>query len=155
MKNPDPAHRARERVVKGRPQQDGEDGELRQQGNGKRHESLDRCGIQVVVEAGAGEAADFSDGAYRDKGAQVVADRDQVLAAQVLVQVQAVDGDDVIPADAVVIGLCRALAAPPALLRLAERGVTTLAMEADAPDHPRPEVTPRPRTRTSTAGSAR
>jgi hypothetical protein len=33
--------------------------------------------------------------------------------------------------------------------------VTTLAMEADAPDHPRPEVTPRPRTRTSTAGSAR
>jgi len=91
--------------------------------------ALANCGIEVVVAAGAGMAAGFSDDAYRDKGARVLPDRDQVLASQVIVRVQAIDGADLIPADSVVIGLCRALAAPPALLRLAERGVTTFAME--------------------------
>jgi NAD(P) transhydrogenase subunit alpha len=91
--------------------------------------ALASAGIEVVVAAGAGAAAGFSDDAYRDKGARVVSDRDEVLASQVLVRVQAIDSPDVIPADSVVIGLCRALAAPPALLELAERGVTTFAME--------------------------
>jgi NAD(P) transhydrogenase subunit alpha len=98
---------------------------------------LANSGIQVVVESGAGKAAGYSDDAYRDKGAQVVAGRDQVLASQVIARVQAVGGSaemnrsehDLFPPDSVVIGLCGALAAPPALLRLAERGVTTFAME--------------------------
>ena len=98
---------------------------------------LTNCGIQVVVAAGAGKAAGYSDDAYRDKGAQVVAARDQVLASQVIARVQAVDAapdkggpdQDFISPDSVVIGLCTPLAAPPALLTLAERGVTTFAME--------------------------
>jgi H+-translocating NAD(P) transhydrogenase subunit alpha len=98
---------------------------------------LAKAGVQVVVEAGAGKAAGYPDEAYREKGADVVGARDQVLASQVIARVQAVDGaaepagsgEVLVPADSVVIGLCGALAAPPALLELAERGVTTFAME--------------------------
>ena len=98
---------------------------------------LAKAGVQVVVEAGAGKAAGYPDEAYREKGADVVDARDQVLASQVIARVQAVDGAAVpagseevlFPADSVVIGLCGALAAPPALLELAKRGVTTFAME--------------------------
>ena len=99
--------------------------------------ALADSGIQVAVEAGAGKAAGYPDDAYRDKGAQVVAARDQVLTSQVIARVQAVDAardnggsdKDLVSPDSVVIGLCTPLAAPPALLRLAERGVTTFAME--------------------------
>src|SRR3979409_2445607 len=91
--------------------------------------ALAAAGIEVVVEAGAGTAAGFSDDAYSDKGARGVTDRDEVLGSQVLARVQATDAADLIPAKAVVIGLCRALAAPPALLELAERGAITFAME--------------------------
>jgi NAD(P) transhydrogenase subunit alpha len=91
--------------------------------------ALSNAGIEVVVAAGAGAAAGFSDDAYREKGARVVSDRDEVLASPVLARVQATDNADLIPADAVVIGLCRALAAPPALRQMAERGVTAFAME--------------------------
>jgi len=98
---------------------------------------LAKAGVQVVVEAGAGKAAGYPDEAYREKGADVVDARDQVLASQVIARVQAVDGAAVpvgseevlFPPDSVVIGLCGALAAPPALLELAKRGVTTFAME--------------------------
>jgi H+-translocating NAD(P) transhydrogenase subunit alpha len=99
--------------------------------------ALAKSGVQVVVEMGAGKDAGYPDDAYRDKGAQVVKARDQVLASQVIARVQAVDGatdnsavgQDLYSADSVVIGLCGALAAPPALLTLAERGVTMFAME--------------------------
>ena len=94
-------------------------------------------GVEVIVAAGAGQAAGYSDDAYREKGAKVVAARKEVLGSQVIARVQAVDaaggdhdsGQDLFSPDSVVIGLCRALAAPPALLSLAERGVTTFAME--------------------------
>src|ERR1700716_1829505 len=87
-------------------------------------------GMQVVVAAGAGQAAGYPDDAYRDKGAQVVEGRDQVLASQVIARVQAVDAvsqngepnQDLAPADSVLIGLCTPLAAPGHLLTLAERG---------------------------------
>jgi NAD(P) transhydrogenase subunit alpha len=84
-----------------------------------------------------GQAAGYPDDAYRDKGAQVVEGRDQVLTSGVIARVQAVDAagqngkpdQDLIAADSVVIGLCAPLAAPATLLTLAERGVTTFAME--------------------------
>jgi NAD(P) transhydrogenase subunit alpha len=94
-------------------------------------------GMQVVVAAGAGQAAGYPDDAYRDKGAQVVEGRDQVLTSRVIARVQAIDAvgqngkpdQDLVAADSVVIGLCTPLAAPAPLLTLAERGVTTFAME--------------------------
>src|SRR5438445_6967842 len=91
--------------------------------------ALTGAGIEVVVASGAGMAAGFSDDAYRDGGARVVTSRDEVLASHVILRVQAIDSAELLPANSVVIGLCRALAAPPALQQLAERGVTTFAME--------------------------
>ena len=87
--------------------------------------ALASCGVEVVVAAGAGMAAGFSDDASRQ--GSPTATRFWLLMS--IVQVQAIDGADLIPADSVVIGLCRALPAPPALLRLAKRGVTAFAME--------------------------
>jgi H+-translocating NAD(P) transhydrogenase subunit alpha len=99
--------------------------------------ALAKSGVQVVVEMGAGKAAGYPDDAYSDKGAEVVEARDQVLASQVIARVQAVAGaadksavgQGLYSADSVVIGLCSPLAAPPALLTLAEGGITMFAME--------------------------
>ena len=92
--------------------------------------ALAKSGIEVVVAAGAGQAAGYSDDAYREKGAQVVTARDKVLRSPVIVRVQALDADhELVSRDSVVIGLCTPLAAPPALLALAERGVTIFGME--------------------------
>jgi NAD(P) transhydrogenase subunit alpha len=94
------------------------------------------AGVEVLVAARAGQAAGYSDDAYREKGAEVVASRDEALDAQVVARVQAVPGDpeatgeaDLLPAEAVVIGLCRPLSGLPALRKLAERGATVFAME--------------------------
>jgi NAD(P) transhydrogenase subunit alpha len=97
--------------------------------------ALTSSGIEVVLAAGAGQAAGYSDDAYREKGARVVAGRDEALGAEVIARVQAVDagGDDsdrdLVSPNSAVIGLCTPLAAPPGLLRLAERGNTVFAME--------------------------
>ena len=99
--------------------------------------ALAKSGVQVVVEMGAGKGAGYPDDAYRDKGAEVVEARDQVLASRVIARVQAVAGaadksaagQRLYSADSVVIGLCSPLAAPPALLTLAEGGITMFAME--------------------------
>ncbi|HXA43313.1 MAG TPA: Re/Si-specific NAD(P)(+) transhydrogenase subunit alpha [Candidatus Solibacter sp.] len=90
--------------------------------------ALTSAGIEVVVAAGAGAAAGFSDDAYREKGARV-ASREEALAAQVIARVQATDSGDILPDSAVGIGMCRPLAGHPALRELAERGVTVFAME--------------------------
>src|SRR5438445_10007894 len=99
--------------------------------------ALAKCGAQVVVVAGAGMAAGYSDDAYREKGAEAVDARERVMNAQVIARVQAVrsgsdtskSDNDLFAPDAVVIGLCAPLAAPPALRSLAERGATVFAME--------------------------
>src|SRR5437868_1707295 len=51
--------------------------------------TLTKLGLQVVVESGAGEAAGFTDRAFADKGAQVVAARAEVFAADILAMVRA------------------------------------------------------------------
>jgi H+-translocating NAD(P) transhydrogenase subunit alpha len=54
---------------------------------------LAKIGAEVVVEAGAGTAAGFSDQAYRDKGATVADSLEQVLASDVIVQVRSAGAD--------------------------------------------------------------
>jgi NAD(P) transhydrogenase subunit alpha len=50
---------------------------------------LAKSGLEVVIEAGAGEAAGFPDAAYADKGARILASRQEVLAAaRVVLQVR-------------------------------------------------------------------
>ena len=88
-----------------------------------------KAGARVLVEAGAGEPAGFSDAAFADKGATVVS-RAEALAARVLVRVQ-VDDDAVAETHPgqVVIGLATPLAGVPTVPAIAERGATLFAME--------------------------
>ncbi len=49
---------------------------------------LAKAGAEVLVEQGAGSAAGIPDQHYVDKGAQVVADRAELFAADVILQVR-------------------------------------------------------------------
>jgi NAD(P) transhydrogenase subunit alpha len=91
-------------------------------------------GFQVVVQAGAGNAAGFDDAAYTAAGARV-ADRAAVFAADVVVKVQSPrerpGGHEVeeLKNGGVLIGFLRPLDDPGLAVRLARQGVTSFAME--------------------------
>lgn len=99
--------------------------------------SLVSAGIDVVVEFGAGEAAGFTDEAYQAKGAKVVRWRNEVFAADVLLQVRPLsphleaarqDLDRLRPGQ-VVIGVCDPLSYPEAVEALASRQVMLFALD--------------------------
>ncbi|HEY8040427.1 MAG TPA: Re/Si-specific NAD(P)(+) transhydrogenase subunit alpha [Polyangiaceae bacterium] len=98
-----------------------------------------KLGFEVVVEAGAGEAADFTDGAYVETGAVVVPDAASVWsAADVVLKVrapEAIAGTDAHEADlvkegALLISFVWPSQHPSLVDRLAERKLTVLAMDA-------------------------
>ncbi len=100
--------------------------------------SLTKAGVQVLIESGAGDAAGFPDAGYKDKGAEIVASRDEILAkADCVLQVRtfganpdAGRGDlDKLRANQWVIGHGDPLAAPDRMSELASRGVSTFALE--------------------------
>ncbi|HEY5998551.1 MAG TPA: Re/Si-specific NAD(P)(+) transhydrogenase subunit alpha, partial [bacterium] len=95
-------------------------------------------GFQVMVEAGAGEASDFSDEAYREAGAELVADtRALWAAADIVLKVRAPEHHPLLKIDAVELlreGACLISFVWPAqnpelLKRLAARRATVLAMD--------------------------
>lgn len=99
---------------------------------------LTKAGLQVMIEAGAGEAAGFPDEGYREKGAKIAADRRELFrSSDVLLQVRGLGTNpeagradlELFRRDQVVIGLMDPLAAPKAARELADRGVTAVAME--------------------------
>ena len=51
--------------------------------------ALAKAGIEVRVQSGAGQAAGFPDSLYVDKGAKIATSRDEVFAADVILQVRA------------------------------------------------------------------
>ena len=58
--------------------------------------SLAKAGLEVIVEAGAGEQAGYPDAAYVEKGAKIVPDRAAVFAtADIVVQVLCYGSNDV------------------------------------------------------------
>jgi NAD(P) transhydrogenase subunit alpha len=99
---------------------------------------LAKAGVQVVVEKGAGVPAGFPDALFGDKGARVVATRQEVLdAARILLQVRplagltggqgkALDGVD---GRHVLVGLLDPLGTPAGIEALAARGATAFALE--------------------------
>ena len=97
---------------------------------------LTKAGLQVVVEAGAGLAAGFTDAQYAEKGAKLVT-RAEALAADCLLQVRSLGANPVagqadlplLHAGQVVIGTCDPLTMPAEAKALAERGVTLFALE--------------------------
>jgi NAD(P) transhydrogenase subunit alpha len=100
--------------------------------------TLIKSGARVQVEASAGEAAHFSDDAYRSAGAEVVADRRQLFdSADVLLQVRGAGANpengatdvQLMREGLVVVAPCDPLGNPAAVRQLAERGVTLFAME--------------------------
>lgn len=99
-------------------------------------DALRKAGHEVVAETGAGVTAGFPDAAYADRGA-TVASRAEVFDSDVVVFVRA-PGSNRDDADAVVAalrpgqtiaGLTDPLGAPHVAAMLAERGVTSFALE--------------------------
>jgi H+-translocating NAD(P) transhydrogenase subunit alpha len=99
--------------------------------------ALAKAGIEVCVQAGAGQAAGFPDQQYVDKGAKVVASRDEVFAADVILQVRSGGANpEAGKADLprlgqkkIVIGLCDPLGQPQANQEVAATGATLFGLE--------------------------
>lgn len=99
--------------------------------------ALAKAGAEVVVESGAGSAAGFPDAEYSEKGAQIVASRQDAFVADVLLQVRCLGanpqaGQADLPhlkPGQIVIGLCDPLGAPAQVQDLAKAGATLFALE--------------------------
>ncbi|MGZ4397601.1 MAG: Re/Si-specific NAD(P)(+) transhydrogenase subunit alpha [Gaiellaceae bacterium] len=87
--------------------------------------------VEVLVEAGAGAAASFTDEAYREAGA-TLGDRQQAFAADVVVKVAKPDAGEValLKQGAVLIGFLQPLTDKEGIERLVSGGVTAFAMES-------------------------
>ena len=99
---------------------------------------LTEAGLDVVVEAAAGESAGFPDTAYADKGARIATDRASVFKdADIVLQVRmaAAAGEagvadlNLVRRQQVIVGLSEPLIGAQSAKALAERGVTAFSME--------------------------
>jgi NAD(P) transhydrogenase subunit alpha len=91
--------------------------------------ALTKAGLEVVVEAGAGQAAGFTDEAYRGHGA-TIAPRSTVFGSDILLQVRSAPGEPgSLRAGQTVIGLADPLGSPSDISTLASSGATLLSME--------------------------
>src|ERR1051325_9710607 len=99
--------------------------------------SLLQSGLQVKIEAGAGEAAGFPDAQYREAGAQVVESRSDVFTSVIVVQVRALGANpeagkadlELMDRSQAIIGLCDPLAMPQQAQEVAARGATLFSLE--------------------------
>jgi NAD(P) transhydrogenase subunit alpha len=100
--------------------------------------NLAKAGLEVVVQAGAGESAGYPDALYEEKGAKVLPDRAAVFAAaEVILQVLAYGANDkngqddvsLYRRDQVLIGFLRPFGAQPVVQQIADAGVTSFAVE--------------------------
>lgn len=99
---------------------------------------LNKTGVQVLLEPGAGRAAGFPDSEYTAKGVQLARDRAEVFAAaQVIVQIRTLGANPecggadmgLLRSGQVLIGFGEPLTAGEAARELAARGITYFAME--------------------------
>ncbi len=99
---------------------------------------LQKAGLEIVVESGAGSAAGFPDKQYVEKGAKIVALRKELFAAaDVVLQVRTLGANpeagradlDLLRPGLVLIGHCDPLGNAEAARQLAEKNATLLAME--------------------------
>jgi NAD(P) transhydrogenase subunit alpha len=94
---------------------------------------LVEAGFSVVVQSGAGAGAWFSDSAYEEAGATIVASFAELAAAADAVVAVQRPGDEAMGAlrrGTLLVGLLQPLADPPGIERLAKAGVTAFAMES-------------------------
>jgi NAD(P) transhydrogenase subunit alpha len=98
---------------------------------------LAKAGIEVLVEAGAGLAAGFSDEAYTAKGAKIARSRADVLATPIVVQVRSLGANlqqgrgDLASfrQGQILLGMCDPLGEPKAVAEIAQTGATLFALE--------------------------
>ena len=98
---------------------------------------LDKCGLGVVVEPGAGLAAGFLDKSYQDKGAKLATSRAAAFQAAIIAQVRSLGanlqaGQSDLPllrTGQIVIGACDPLGEPQAVADIAQTGATLFALE--------------------------
>lgn len=93
---------------------------------------LVKQGLEIWVEAGAGEAAFFPDEAYEAAGAKVIGDSEKLWAeADILVKVAPPKDNEIdkLRQGSIAIGFLNPLSNPQLIERLAQRGVTALSME--------------------------
>src|ERR1700758_1052357 len=100
--------------------------------------NLKKAGLEVLVEAGAGQAAGYPDKEYVEKGAKLAADRAEVFRpADIIVQFLCYGANDKNGAEdlphlrkgQVLMGFLRPLGTPKTLQQIADRGVTSFAVE--------------------------
>lgn len=94
---------------------------------------LTGSGLEVVVEAGAGEGAWFGDDAYREAGAGIASVRDELYAdADVVVRVRKPGAEEVaaMPEGVALIAFLEPLTDKEGIERLAQRGIVGFAMES-------------------------
>ena len=93
--------------------------------------ALAKLGLEVLVEAGAGEAAGFLDAEYEEKGARVVAGAEEALAADLVLKVQAPEIAEIekLKSGAFYMSLMKPLDQEDLTQALANRGVTAFGME--------------------------
>jgi NAD(P) transhydrogenase subunit alpha len=98
---------------------------------------LVKAGLEILVEAGAGQPAGYSDGQYVEKGAKIAPSRKDTFAADIVLQVRAAGASpEAGQADLeyyrpgqVVIGMCDPLGSPQLAAEVARRGVSLFALE--------------------------
>ncbi len=99
---------------------------------------LKKAGLDVVLEAGAGEQAGYPDPHYQEKGAKILPDRGAVFAqSDIVVQVLCHGANDKTGANdlplmrkgQVLIGFLRPLGSPDSVQQVAKTGVSSYAVE--------------------------
>jgi NAD(P) transhydrogenase subunit alpha len=93
---------------------------------------LTKDGIEVVVEAGSGAAAHFTDDAYRAAGATVLPDAASALhGAAVVVRVQAPTLDEVaaLPSDVTLVSFLQPALSTEAIAALAQKGASVYSLD--------------------------
>lgn len=98
---------------------------------------LAKAGMETWVEAGAGVEAGFPDDQFTEKGAKIVAGRNEAMQADVVLQVRTAgmdlsDGEQTrqfARAQQIVIGSCDPLGKPQAIAQWAPTGVTLFSLE--------------------------
>ena len=100
--------------------------------------ALKKAGVTVQVQTGAGTKAGFPDQLYVDKGAEIVADRAELIRqADIILQVKALGAngkcgtDDIslLQNGQVLISSCDPLSFPESIPAVAEKGVTAFSLE--------------------------
>ena len=96
-------------------------------------EQLQKLGFSVAIESGAGETASFGDGAYGAAGAEVVQDRAELWSgSDIILKVRAPNDEELglFHSGQVLISFLWPAQNPELLERLAQAGVTALAMDS-------------------------